>query len=391
MSEGAETLNLTSIIILNGYSIIVLVFILVHALQHAGTNVVQHKLYLALLQVTILMLVVDIFSRFDGNPGTIYQEINHVGNFLIFLLNPLLPSLWLLYAHFQVFHDERVLKSWTYPLLAINGINLMLLIMTQFSGWYYTIDLNNIYHRGSLFWIPVMMSAGLMLVSFMLIVFNRKRIEKKPFIILLLVAVPPFVGIIVQITFYGVSILLNMVALSLLFVFLNVQNQNLNTDYLTGVNNRKKLETVLKTKIKMSTENKSFSAIMIDLDDFKSINDTFGHDVGDDALETSIALIKSCVRPNDFIARYGGDEFYIVLDISKIKDLETTVSRIRNCVESYNESGKKPYKLGFSIGYALYDVHSRMNANEFQQKIDELMYENKRLNQSEQCMVQSDA
>lgn len=66
--------------------------------------------------------------------------------------------------------------------------------------------------------------------------------------------------------------MLNSVVLSSLIVSLNIQNQNIHIDYLTGVHNRKKLKIYLKKKISKSSENKTFSAIMIDLDNFKSIN-----------------------------------------------------------------------------------------------------------------------
>jgi diguanylate cyclase (GGDEF)-like protein len=134
----------------------------------------------------------------------------------------------------------------------------------------------------------------------------------------------------------------------------------------------------LKEKIGKCNEDKTFSAIMIDLNDFKSINDTFGHDIGDSALQTSVKLLKSCLRSKDFIARYGGDEFCVVLDISNRKELVELVCRINSRIEKYNESNVQPYKLGFSMGYAVYDYHSHMQAEEFQKKIDKLMYENKR-------------
>jgi diguanylate cyclase (GGDEF)-like protein len=373
-------MDLTYNIIINIYSIVLLTIICHNSLKHDEKESLQHKLYMMVLKNTILMLVVDILSRFDGKPDTVYPVINHLGNFMIFLLNPILPSLWLLYVHVQVFQDEKETKRLIYPLLAINALNAVMVILNQFFGWFYYIDSDNIYHRGPLFLFSALITVALILVAFVLIIANRKKIEKKHYFSLVFFAVPPFVCIILQIIFYGMSLMLNSVVLSLLMVSLNIQNHSMYTDYLTGVNNRKKLEIYLKEKISTSTEDKTFSAIMIDLNSFKSINDTFGHDMGDNALQVFAKLLNSCLRSNDFIARFGGDEFFIVLDISNRMDLEEIVRRINVCVEKYNESGERPYKLDFSIGYAVYDYHSHMKAEEFQKQIDILMYENKQAN-----------
>jgi len=373
-------LNFTFSLILNTYSIILLSIVCLHSLKQTERESLQYRLYMMMLQITILMLVVDILSRFDGRPDTIYPIINHFGNFLIFLFNPILPSLWLLYVHYQVFYSKKKMILLLYPLLAINAANAVLLILSQFFGWFYFIDSDNIYHRGSLFGLSISFTLVITLAAFFLIVTNRKKIEKKYYFSLVFFALPLYVCVILQVRFYSMPLMLNSAVLSLLIVFLNIQNQNMYIDYLTGVNNRKKLETYLKEKISTSTENKTFSAILIDLDNFKSINDTFGHDIGDNALETSVKLIKHCTGPNDFIARFGGDEFYIVLDISQTRDLELTILRINSCIEKYNESSSQPYKLGFSMGYAVYDSHSHMNLLEFQKQLDKLMYEKKRVN-----------
>jgi len=373
-------LTLLSNIVLNMYSIAILVLIYLQTQKHVGENSLQHKLFTGMLLITILMLFIDGFSRFDGNPGTAYVVLNHSGNFLMYLLNPVLPSLWLLYAQFQIFHEEEKAQSLVKPLIVINAVNAGTLILSQFFGWFYYIDEGNVYHRGPLFGVTVALTFGLMAAAFILIIANRKTIEKKYYFSLLFFAIPPFVCVLLQATFYGLSLILNGVTLSLLVVFFNIQNHSMYTDHLTGINNRKRLETYMREKISMSTEDKTFSAILIDIDNFKHINDTFGHDVGDDALETAVKLIRGCIRSVDFIARNGGDEFYIILDASNRSDLETTVFRINSFVEHYNKAGLKPYKLGFSMGYAVYDFNSHMKMEAFQKQIDVLMYEDKRAN-----------
>lgn len=373
-------MGLVNNVVINIYSIMILIIICVNCSKQDEKSFLKYKLYMRILQITILMLVVDIFSRFDGKPGTIYTVMNYFGNLMIFLLNPIVSSLWLLYAYNQVFWEEGKTRWLCYLLFVINAVNAVMVVLTQFWGWFYYIDSNNIYHRGPLFLIAVLFTVALMFVAFVLIIVNRKKIEKKHYSSLVFFAVPPFVGIIFQIIFYGISIVLNSVVLSLLIVFLNVQNHSMYTDYLTGVNNRKSLDLYLKKKISTSTKDKTFSAIMIDLNDFKSINDTFGHDMGDNALQISAKLLYSCIRSNDFIARFGGDEFFIVLDVSDSIILEEIVCRINSCIEKYNESSEWSYELGFSIGYAVYDYYSCMKMEEFQKHIDILMYENKQAN-----------
>jgi len=370
-------LNLVNNIMINTYSIIILIIIYYHSVNHSDNDYFQHKLFTWIINATIIMLAIDIFSRFDGNSNTINSILNHFGNFTIFMLNLILPSFWLLYVHYQIFHEEEKTKKLFYPILIINLINLVVLILSQFFGWYYYIDSNNIYHRGPLFFFPVIVMTIFLIFIYIFIILNRKKIVKRNFYTLLFFTVPPFICLLLQAKFYGISLMLNGVVLSILVVFLNIQNHSIYTDFLTGVNNRNKLEIYLKEKVKLSTKTKTFSAIMIDLNDFKSINDTYGHDIGDEALQISVKLLKSCIRTKDFIARYGGDEFCIVLETCDINDLEVIISRMKSSFAKYNKYNNKPYKISFSCGYAVYDNNYHSNVEEFKIQIDKLMYKNK--------------
>ena len=380
---GSVTLSFLSNMIINVYSIILLFIIYLQSMKNTEKESSQYKIYMKILLTTMLMLVIDILSRFDGKTCTIYPLINHIGNFLIFLLSPMLPSLWLRYVYYQVYKNVKHIKELTYTVFLLNVVNAVMLVLTQFNGWFYYIDSDNIYHRGPLFLVSASITGALLLVAYALIVVNREKIVEKYYFSLAFFAVPPFVCIILQILFYGVPLILNSVVLSLFIVFINIQNRSMDTDFLTGVNNRKKLEIYLKGKVSTSTKNKTFSAIMIDLDNFKAINDIYGHDMGDTALQTSAKLLSSCIRATDFIARYGGDEFFIVLDTSNSDELEDIVSRIDDCIKKYNESSVQPYELSFSMGYAIYNYNSHMKVEEFQKQIDALMYEKKQARKNE--------
>ncbi|SEW35789.1 GGDEF domain-containing protein [[Clostridium] fimetarium] len=372
-------MNLIGNIIINIYSIAVLLIVYIQYVKKQEKEFLQYKIFLMMLKTTVFLLIVDIFSRFDGSPNTIYVYINRICNFAAFSLNLVLPSLWILYVHDQVVQEEKFTRRLIFSLIFLNLINFISVIFSQFYEWFYYIDDENMYHRLPLFFVPVVLVIMFMAVGIMMLIKNRKKIEKKNFASLIFFGVPPFVGVLLQATFYGYSLMLNCLALSMLIVFVNIQNHNMYTDYLTGVNNRKKLDLYLRDKINASIENKTFSAIMIDVNDFKAINDTFGHNIGDDALKICAKLLASCVEEDDFIARFGGDEFCIILYTSDENILEETVCRIKNYFDKFNQSGKHPYKLEISIGYALYDYNSFMKVEDFQKKLDVLMYKNKEL------------
>jgi GGDEF domain-containing protein len=337
--ERAEV-SLQNNTVLNLYSIAILLVIYFHALKFFEKDSLSDKLYMVMLNITVLLLGIDILSRFDGKTSIIYPIFNQFGNFMSFLMSPVLPSLWVAYVHYQIYGDERKTKRLFYPLSAINILNAVVLILSQFFGWYYYIDSNNIYHRGPLFWLPTSIVVMLIAGAFFITAVNRRKLGRSSYLSLIFFAVPPIVGIVLQVAFYGISIVLNSVVLSLMVVFVNLQNHSAYTDYLTGVSNRKNV-------------------------------------VGDNALENTANLLKSCIRNSDFIARYGGDEFCIVLDISDKSDLEAIVGRIYSSVEKHNKSGLYPYELDFSMGYAVYDQHLFKSSEEFLKYLDVLMYEHK--------------
>ncbi len=363
--------------VINFYSILFLLVLFYHSDKQEERRSLQYKLYMLILKVTMILLAVDTLSRFDGNPDSYYSILNQVGNFSAFLFSPLIPSLWLMFVYNQIFQDEEKTLRLIRPLSIASILNALILILTFNFGGYYSIDAANVYHRGPFYMISVMISVTLLLISLVMILQNRKKVLCVHFGALLAFTLIPFLSICFQYLFYGSSLILNSVVVGLLFVSLNIQNHGLNTDYLTGIYNRKKLDSYLNDKIRTCKEGRSFSAIMIDIDEFKSINDTFGHDMGDAALQATARLLNSCIRNVDFIARFGGDEFFIVLDLSNEAQLQVVVDRIESALQKFNRSDRQPYSIHLSMGYATYGPIAKCSAAEFLKIVDEKLFEEK--------------
>lgn len=380
-------MNLLSNIIINSYSALLLVILFCQSFRHVNSHTRQHRLYKVLLITTFIMLIADTLGRLDGNPGTYYVVLNHLGNFLLYLFNQLITAFWLLYVGVQVYQDKKQIKKLYYIIFPILLINAVFLIISQFNGLYYYIDEANVYHRGNLNFLPYMLTGILIAVATVIIIANRKYMQKKQLFSLLLFTVIPTVCLTIQSLVYGIALTFFGVTVSLLIIYLNVQNHAMFTDYLTELNNRMKLEIHLKDKIAQSTPSKTFSAIMLDINNFKSINDIYGHATGDEILRRSAKLLRSCVCPDDFIARFGGDEFFIVLDVSDYEGLQQRIDKINYCISRYNSTCEKPYKIGFSMGCKVYDANAKPNVNEFEKQLDMLMYADKQDYKNKQKLV----
>lgn len=132
------------------------------------------------------------------------------------------------------------------------------------------------------------------------------------------------------------------------------------SDPLTKLLNRRFLPSVMAREMRLARNSgKSFGLLMIDLDYFKKINDTYGHDGGDLILQQAAALISTCVRVGDFIFRFGGEEILVVL----VEVEEQTASAVAEMIRKHFEEeifrvgGDKTANVTVSIGVALYDGH----------------------------------
>lgn len=131
-------------------------------------------------------------------------------------------------------------------------------------------------------------------------------------------------------------------------------------DDLTGLFNYRFLDENLDREVTRSERfNESFSLMFIDLDDFKSVNDTHGHLVGSELLCRLGDVIRKAVREVDSVIRYGGDEFIVMLLGANTKDAKIVAERVRRGIENYTlrTESQKQVKVTASIGISTYPEH----------------------------------
>lgn len=138
-----------------------------------------------------------------------------------------------------------------------------------------------------------------------------------------------------------------LVGISLLQQKIGKLNVDAQTDPMTGLYNRRGLVLTLDT---WRAQKRSFSVVALDIDHFKRVNDTFGHDVGDRVIKHLAQLMRTCSRDADILCRSGGEEFLMLLPDTSIESAAKVAERLRECVEQHEipVAGHVTISLGVS-------------------------------------------
>lgn len=150
-----------------------------------------------------------------------------------------------------------------------------------------------------------------------------------------------------------------------------------NYDQLTGVSKRNLLFTEIeKALVSLNFEPKTHGVLFIDLDGFKQANDMFGHDAGDEILKVVAKRIKSLLRMDDMVARFGGDEFVVlVLDLQNETNAGNLTEKLMSAIrEPILTSKKQLVNIDSSVGLKVFDENNRMSVTELIKEADSAMY-----------------
>ncbi|MCQ8182264.1 bifunctional diguanylate cyclase/phosphodiesterase [Methylomonas sp. SURF-1] len=164
-------------------------------------------------------------------------------------------------------------------------------------------------------------------------------------------------------------------------------------DPLTGIHNRRYFNDMLEYEIPRSERhNHEFSVLLLDLDDFKDINDSYGHPVGDSVLIKIAATISSRLRKGDIPVRMGGDEFAIILPETPLQGAKDVAESIRSGLHgmSFETPDGKTFHVSTSVGVICYPRDAQ-SVSDLMSGVDIALYRAKQLGKNEVCVFDADA
>ena len=190
------------------------------------------------------------------------------------------------------------------------------------------------------------------------------------------------IGIVTTLIAISMTVLLSFRISNPVNNMVNVLDKKAHLDLLTGVLNKRSFEEYTQSRINSAGESDKYALILLDVDNFKGVNDTLGHEYGDKVLANIGTILRSVFRADDYLGRLGGDEFSVFLDLTSLPEDEYLSFAKKKCEQLCsafhdNYTGDDgTYKISASIGIALYKAHAS-TFSELYKCADKALYNSK--------------
>lgn len=366
----------------------ILALILLFILFRYHTRLKKQAGFRALASIYFLTFtasVLNIIRLFFDGAGS-FAPVLHFTSVAYFACIGVIGLIWLLYCCGQ-FGFETI-KRYFPSLFCALPLVLVLVpsLLSNRSGWVYYLDEAGCYHRGVGYFILLIYCAYVLAAAILSFVgrkdlISREKEERAKYLwssvpTLLLGAAPQMLMPL------GLTPMTLAISVSLLTLLVNAQYKKIVIDNLTKLPNRYGLDEEIEEQLEQYRKDKtdSFYVIACDMDNFKHINDEWGHDEGDRALKLVADILTRVADRNDAIAfRNGGDEFIIITDQADENAVDAICTEIEDALDGLHF--RDDFEIEMSMGVALFDGTSTIA--ELMKRADKSMYAVKRERKSE--------
>lgn len=349
----------------NMYCIILLTLISLKESKSRMINVAGIKTFRWFVIFLIGLVVADSTSRLFA-----YQEFNYMmftiklAMYLKYIMTPLAGPIFYRYFIIQAFGVKGLKRKSYY---AIWMIWVVITGMVLAGGAFY-FDANDVYYRGQYYLLPVSLMILIVVIIETDILLSKSYLNEKDFGIYATVLIPPVLGALLQMSFYGYSFSLMGGCISIISLYINIVSVDVNVDYLTGLYSRRSIDLEIDRRIRSDFE-EPFGVLLINISNFKTINEEYGYHVGDDVLLTiADQLTKNC-NTDDCVSRYSGDEFLVFLNNCDQTRMMQYKSQLLIDIKEYNEKNDRGILLEYYEGSMVYDLTTNLSFDEFMQQI----------------------
>ena len=364
---------------LDALCLLILAVIALQSLRNVNQQMKRLLFRNVVYGVSITLTLDILWLLVEGNlfPGAIL--INRIVNALFLAAGVVIGCMWYLYVLETL--GYKITRSLQALVMLPGAVFAVLNLISIRTGWIFTVSPENIYARGPLFWLQTVGAYGMLLISLLHIIVRLlngdDRVPRRTVRKLLMFYIVPVIGALASIPYTGMPGAWTCAAISIVLIYIDDQDNEILRDGLTGLNNRKTLEMSFADYARQASAERALYLFMIDLNNFKQINDTLGHPVGDEALVAAAGILtRTMAGSKGIIARYGGDEFLIMTFFSGEQGAESFRQQIRSDFATYNYEHRLPYQLSASIGYVKYEEGQKLDA--LIKRADEALYADKR-------------
>lgn len=356
----------------------ILVLIILHLFVKLSTiKTFSKKLIKLMIYAVTASLVVEPFSWIlDERQFAGAFLLNHLFNFLLFLLAPVLAGLFMSYLDYRIYRNpSRIYEKRFYQQMTL--ISFMILLVNLWIPIYYSIDpvTNHYDGSGPIKWFHYVMVLGFYGYMLYFLYQVKDKLSKNEILMFILLFILPVIGMVISIFEPTFHLGWSSLVIGLLGIYVFLETTPSEEDVLTKVYNRKSFESYVEY---LEDSKIPYGLLILDLNGFKQINDVYGHQKGDDVLTKFSALLREVFLKDGFVARLGGDEFAVIL-MEDEPEVPLHMKELKNKLKELED----PVMGNVSFSYGYESKTAAKPIREMYRKADQKMYQYKDLYRKE--------